>query len=189
MAVVTIPHQPYLTPEAAMEVFRRGLSGQYMVYQTHFFRRDFIVKKNRLVGVGVKLKQKPRETSFVFAHMAPSPFLEWLCGGWLVQLVLRPDLKGMEEEVRSFIERAPEFRGMAPSAGFAPAVGPGASQGTFCAVCRTPLSIGARFCFSCGTAVAVEAPEPVQAPTPAQAATYCARCGAEVPPSSRFCHG
>jgi ribosomal protein S27AE len=219
MAKVVVPFQPGLTAEEAMEIFRRGFWGKYQVYKTHFFtKRDFMVKKSRLVGVGVKLQRKPRETSFVFIHMAPSPFLEWLCGGmWFVGLWLRPEWKRMEAEVQSFIESAPEFGGTRPgAAGSALPSGQARSQLMTCASCRTPLPEGARFCQTCGAPALVAERErrpscstcgatlaedwrfcqgcgaaiPIQLEeAPAQPSQiYCAGCGIAVPASSSFCH-
>jgi hypothetical protein len=180
MAKVVVPYQPGLTAEGAMEVFRRGFRGKYHVYKTHFFlTRDFVVKRNPLVGVGVKLKSKPpRETSFVFTHMPPSPILEWLCGGWLVQLVLRPDLKRMEEETRSFIENAPEFRGTRPVVGGARSSTQDGLQPAFCTSCGAPLAGQARFCQTCGTPLPV--PEPERRPS-------CVACGFVLGENARFC--
>ena len=180
MAVVTVPYQPGLTAEAAMEIFRRGFWGKYQVYKTHFFtKRDFIVKKSRLVGVGVKLQRKPRETSFVFIHMAPSPFLEWLGGGmWFVGLWLRPEWKRMEAEVRSFIESAPEFGGTRPAVGVARPLTLDGLQPAFCTSCGAPLADNALFCHVCGTPAPV--PEPKRRPS-------CSACGAALGENARFC--
>ena len=179
MAKVEIPYQPGLTVDDAMEVFRRGFRGKYEVHKTSVIRRDFVVKRNALVGVGVKLKSKPpRETSFVFAHMAPSPILEWLCGGWLVQLVLRRDLKRMEEEVRSFIESAPEFKGTRPAVGVARSSTQDGLQPASCTSCGAPLAGQARFCQTCGTPLPV--PEPERRPS-------CAACGFVLGENARFC--
>jgi hypothetical protein len=181
MAIVTVPYQPELTAEGAMEIFRRGFWGKYQVYKTHFFtKRDFMVKKSRLVGVGVKLQRKPRETSFVFIHMAPSPFFEWLCGGmWFVGLWLRPEWKRMEAEVRSFIESTPEFAGTRSVLAVAAPVAQHGIRPAFCTSCSAPISGQARFCQSCGAPVPI--PEPERRPS-------CAACGAPFGENARFCH-
>jgi hypothetical protein len=160
MAIVEIPYQPGLTADGAMEVFRRGFGGKYHVYKTHFFlRRDFVVKRNPLIGVGVKLTQKPGETRFVYTYMIPSPLLalpsSLLLGGVLHFLILRPSSKALEAEVRSFIENAPEFRGAQPINGGARSFTQDGLQLVFCTSCGTPLAGQARFCQACGAPVSV----------------------------------
>jgi hypothetical protein len=119
MVKVTIGYHPELTPQAAMEIFQKHFAAKYRVSKIKRVRtRDFIVKKNPLIGVLVGLKQKEDSTSFDFHADAPSAMLAILF--WLILalipalliyfIVLRPRLKEMEREIKSFIENAPEFK-------------------------------------------------------------------------------
>jgi predicted amidophosphoribosyltransferase len=186
VAIVTVPYQPYLTAEPAMEVFRREFRGRYQIYKTHFyFTRDFIVKKNAFIGVSVKLKQEPGKTSFVFTYTQPSPLLVMICSlliaGLVLLLILRASHKELEAEVQSFIENAPEFWGARPgAAGSALPSGQARSQLMTCASCRTPLPEGARFCQTCGAPALVVERE--RRPS-------CSTCGATLAEDWRFCQG
>lgn len=110
MATVTVAHHPELTVEGAMEVFRSHFAGRYDVYKTAFLKRDFVVKKSGWTGVGVKLQQEANATTFVFTPLMPSMILQLLAGGLISYLFLRPSWKALEDEVRSFIENAADFR-------------------------------------------------------------------------------
>ena len=113
MAVVAVGHHPELTAEKAMEIFRKHFTGKYEVYMTRVVGVDFIVKKSACVGVSVRLKQEASKTSFVFNYFTPSALLRVLFagfGGLIGVLILRLSLKKVENEVRSFIEGAAEFK-------------------------------------------------------------------------------
>ena len=124
MATATVDHHPELTKERALEVFERHFGDEYEVYETDGlidkWHRDFIVEKSDWTGVWVKLKQKQNHTIFVFTAFIPNGWLEFLFGFgsllaagipyFLAHVVLWPSRKAMEEEVRSFIENAPEFK-------------------------------------------------------------------------------
>lgn len=113
MAKVTIGHHPELTPEAAMGVFRKHFAEKYEVYKA-LIGKNFIVKKSGWTGFGVALKQQKDSTSFRFSWSPPSTFVWFLCAGLIPLLIvwvfLRPTLKAMEDEIKSFIENAPEFK-------------------------------------------------------------------------------
>ena len=110
MAVVTIGHHPELTAEEAMKVFQRHFTGKYVVYHVKGLGRDFAVKKSAWVGVSVKLKQEERKTSFVFTYYLPSTVLRAFFSGLIQMLILRSSYKAIENEVKSFIESAEEFK-------------------------------------------------------------------------------
>ena len=114
MAEVTVGHYPEWTVKSAMEVFRRHFAGKYDVYEFPSSwlmgqlgrRRDFIVKKSGWTAVGVRLKQEPNATSFVFTPYVPSVTCQflWFLGGLLPGYVLlRPGWQALEDEVRSFL--------------------------------------------------------------------------------------
>lgn len=112
MAVVTIKHRPELTAERAMEIFREGFAGKYEVYKWNRAGgvRDFMVKKSNLIGVAVTLKQEKDRTSFIFVDTPPSVFMFLLVGGALYSLIARSRYAELMNEVKKFIETAPEFR-------------------------------------------------------------------------------
>lgn len=93
-----------------MKIFQKHFTGKYEVYMTKLLGTDFVVKKSAWVGVAVKLKQKAAKTSFVFNYLIPSALIRVLFAGLITVLILRSSLKTMENEVRSFIEGAAEFK-------------------------------------------------------------------------------
>ncbi len=112
MAEVTIKHKPDLTAEKAMNTFQKGFTGKYQVYK--WTRpgglRDFVVKKNNLVGVAVKLKQDKEKTSFTFVDIIPSMLMTLMFAGLWYALFSRSSYKAMVNEVKVFIENEAEFK-------------------------------------------------------------------------------
>jgi len=109
MAIVTIPHNPELTKEQAIEAFQRHFAGSYEVYPTKLRKRDLVVKKSNWSGVGVRLKQEKEKTCFVFTAMMPNVIMQVLFGGLFSYAILRSEWKRLEAEVTEFIDSAPEF--------------------------------------------------------------------------------
>ncbi len=111
MAVVTIKHHPELTAEAAMTVFQKGFAGKYEVYKWNRpgGAKDFVVKKSNLIGVAVKLKHEKDKTGFTFVDFIPSMLMTLLIAGVLYSLFSRSSYQAMMNEVKTFIENAPEF--------------------------------------------------------------------------------
>ena len=111
MAVADIGHHPELTAEAAMEIFKEGFAGKYEV--SKWTRpggvRDFVIIKNSLIGVAVKLKQGKDKTSFVYADTIPSMLMTLLLAGVWYVLINRSSYDAMMNDVKTFIENAPEF--------------------------------------------------------------------------------
>jgi hypothetical protein len=112
MAVVTIGHHPELTAEAAMSVFQKGFTGKYEVYKWNRpgGARDFVVKKSSLIGVAVKVKQDKEKTGFTFVDFIPSALMTFLVAGVWYALFARSSYQAMMNEVKTFIENAPEFK-------------------------------------------------------------------------------
>jgi hypothetical protein len=119
MSIVTVGHHPELTAEAAREVFQRHFADKYKVYKR--FAWDIVVEKSPWAGAGVKLKQETGKTKFDVVRCLPSVlrgcllvFFGLMTLGLLyflfVWLFVRPRQKAMEEEVKSFIESAEEFK-------------------------------------------------------------------------------
>jgi len=192
MAEVTIPYQPQLTTETAMEVFTKYFAGRYKVEKYGLqVGRSFILRKNAFVGVTVGLRRREDISVLVFTGTVPFPgmlalfplALLGLVPYFAVFLILRSNWKPLEEEVREFTESAPEFRGAWPATDIAL---PTRIGSVTCASCGTPLAENAQFCQTCGAAALVPKPEE----TPAQAGqVYCSECGAAITASGRFCHG
>ncbi len=112
MAEVTVGHHPELIAEEAMKVFQRHFS-EYEVYKSPLLsgvvvKRDFAIKKSAWIGVSVALKQEPGKTSFVITYFIPS-LIRNAFGGLFAMLFRRSRYKAMENEVKSFIEKAEEF--------------------------------------------------------------------------------
>jgi len=112
MAVAMIAHKPDLTKEQTMDVFRRYFSGRYEVEPFSGPLRDFIVIKNALVGVGLKLEQDEHATKLIYTGNAPRPWAAALIGASLgiLTLLTMPLYNGLTKEVRECIETSPEFR-------------------------------------------------------------------------------
>jgi hypothetical protein len=111
MAKVTVGHHPELTLEEAMKVFQRHFTGKYVVYMYKLLGiKRIVVKKSAWLGVIVVLKQKKGKTSFVFNYFTPSGLLRGLFFGLILILILRPRYEAMEDEVKSFLESAVEFK-------------------------------------------------------------------------------
>lgn len=115
----TVSHHPELTPQTAMEIFQKHFSGKYKVRKIkRTIARDFIICKSPLIGIRVKLNQREGSTSFLFDGDAPNALLAvlfWLCLGIVIAIIiylaaLKPRLKEMENEVKQYIEQAPEFQ-------------------------------------------------------------------------------
>lgn len=115
---VTVAHHPELTPQTAMEIFQKHFGNRYRVRKIHrTIARDFIICKSSLTGIRVKLEQREGSTSFIFDGEAPNALLAilfWLCLGIAIAIivyltVLKPRLQEMEDEVRQYLEQAPEF--------------------------------------------------------------------------------
>jgi hypothetical protein len=116
---VTVAYHPELTPADAIDIFRKHFSGEYNVHKMRrTMARDFIICKSTLVGVRVKLEQEEGKTSFIFDGDAPNAlaalffwmFLFIIPAMVIYLIVLKPKLRAMEAEVKSYIENAPEFK-------------------------------------------------------------------------------
>ena len=112
MAVVHVKQHSDLTAEKAMEIFKKGFAGKYEVYKWNRPGgvRDFVVKKSSLIAVAVKLKQEKDKTSFTFVDFIPSALMTFLFVGVLYSLLSRSSYRAMVNEVKTFIENAPEFK-------------------------------------------------------------------------------
>lgn len=106
MAVTTIAHKPELTKEQAQQIFTKHFEGKYAVEDFKGFLRDFMVVKNPFVGVAIKLEQTGSETKFVYAGLAPRIWARLLFGA-LIGMFL---WNGLTNEVKEFMETAPEFK-------------------------------------------------------------------------------
>ena len=109
MATITIGYRPDLTPERAMQIFAEHFGRRCEVTTTWIRNRDFVVKKSAWTGVGVRVKQEKDATTFVFTAVMPSLFWQFLFGGVIAYLLLRPQWKDLEAEVAAFIEHNPAF--------------------------------------------------------------------------------
>jgi len=106
MAVATIAHKPDLTKEQLQDIFAKHYAGKYAVKPFRGLFRDFVIEKNPWVGVAVKLQQSESETKIVYAGLAPYWWARVLLGS-LVGIFL---WNGLTNDVKQFIETAPEFK-------------------------------------------------------------------------------
>lgn len=108
MAVSTVAHKPDLTKEQVREIFRAHFEPRCRIeeWKSPLVARDFVVVKNPFVGVAVKLEQGQTDTKFVYGGVAPRVWARLLFSG-LLSIFL---WNGLTNEVRQFIESAPEFK-------------------------------------------------------------------------------
>jgi len=105
MAKIEIKHNPHLTKENLMELFREHFNGKYEVYMTKTIGNDFVVKKSRMAGVFLKLKQKGQKTQILYTRAAPSAIFRAL---FLLPVFLAS--RDVQKDVKTFLETAPEFK-------------------------------------------------------------------------------
>ena len=107
MGVKKIAHHPEMTWEQAMEVFKKEFGDRYKVYSAKRTpMRDFVVQKNGFVGVSMRLVQTKDETKLVYSGFSPS-LLARMVVGPLIAIFF---WNALTNEIKAFIERAPEFR-------------------------------------------------------------------------------
>jgi hypothetical protein len=110
VAVTKIAYKPGLTKDEAQEIFRRQFEPRYSVENWKGASvgapRDFVLNKNPFVGIAVKLQQSDGETKFVYTGYAPKLWARMLFTGLISFLIWN----GPTNEVREFIESAPEFQ-------------------------------------------------------------------------------
>ena len=125
MAAITVAHHPELTPEGALEVFRRHLDDRYDVHAPSGFekwlsgRPHLVVRKTRWAAVAIWLRQnqKKNTTSFRFSGMIPPIALlgaVFAVAGILITylsawLLLRASWRAIEADIALVIESASEF--------------------------------------------------------------------------------
>jgi hypothetical protein len=110
VAVTSIAHKPDLTAQQTKEIFSRHFGAKYKVEDwkgpSVGFSRDFVVVKNPFVGVAIKLEQAQDTTKFVYAGLCPRVWARLLLGGLVGFLFWA----GITNEMKEFMETAPEFR-------------------------------------------------------------------------------
>jgi hypothetical protein len=107
MGVMKIAHHPEMTWEQTMEVFKKEFGDRYKVHSLKRTpMRDFVVQKNGLVGVSMRLVQTKDETKLVYSGFSPS-LLARLLVGPLIAIFF---WNALTNEIKAFIARAPEFR-------------------------------------------------------------------------------
>ena len=89
-----------------MEVFNKEFGGRYKVYSLKRTpRRDFVVQRNGFVGVSMRLEQTKDETKLVYSGFSPSVMARMVVG----PLIAIFFWNALTNEIKAFIERAPEF--------------------------------------------------------------------------------
>jgi hypothetical protein len=111
MPKITLRHNPELTAEKVMEIFKKQFQGKYEIYATRLIGADLIIKKSAWTGVSVKLKQAEGQTILKYGAMAPSAGVRMLFYALIPILILYfVSWKKMQNEIKSFVENAPEFK-------------------------------------------------------------------------------
>ena len=105
MGVRTITHNPELTKEQVREAFERHFA-KYKIGKTHAVRRDFQVVKNPFVALSIGLEQTNKETKIVYSGFTPRWWASLFFGPLLGYIFWR----GLTNEVKAFIDTAPEFQ-------------------------------------------------------------------------------
>ena len=123
MTTVAVAHHPELTPEGALEVFRRHLDDRYDIHAAtgvdKWFsgRPHIVVRKTRWAAVAVWLIQKKEATSFRFSGMQPPEtvvgvvfaVVGLLIAYLIAWMTLRSSWKAIEADIASVLDSAPEF--------------------------------------------------------------------------------
>jgi hypothetical protein len=105
MGVRTVAHNPDLTREQFREAFERHFA-RYKIEKTRAIRRDFQVVKNPFVAVSIGLEQTNKETKIVYSGFTPRWWASLFFGPLLGYILWR----GLTNEVKAFIDTAPEFQ-------------------------------------------------------------------------------
>ena len=108
MAVTTIAHKPNLTKEEVRSIFEREFGSKYSLAEWRGrprSQRDFMVVKSNFVAMTVKLEQAANETKLIYSGFTPKFWARLLVGG-IASMFL---WNAMTNEVKQFIETAPEF--------------------------------------------------------------------------------
>jgi hypothetical protein len=74
MAKFEIAHNPELTQDQLLELFKNEFKGKYEVYYTQMTNRFFVVKNTNVSGAAVRLIQKKNKTLINYFRFAPSAF-------------------------------------------------------------------------------------------------------------------
>jgi len=121
MAKVKLRHNPELTVEQVMQIFRDRFGDRYKIYRIKVRRGLFMVKKSAWTGVRVTLVQTKEPTHFKLGGDIPSVTLRILLFFCALIPALWPALfvflyiwhsksiKPLLSEVKQFIAAAPEF--------------------------------------------------------------------------------
>ncbi len=127
MPSVTISHKPDLTVEEVADIFEDHFGDKYEVYakgegKTPLFGpKDVVVKESEWIAIAVGLKQSRDRTSFNFGSVVPAllgltgllGFLFLPFAGLILaptRLLLMIPANRLHNEVKDFIENAPEFK-------------------------------------------------------------------------------
>jgi len=112
---IEVKHNPRLTREYAVAVFRHTLLGKYKVVHANliFGSQEFFVTQSQKIGVRVKLKQKKDKTLFHLAWVTPGIIRRWLLFIFAFVLersspIIEKDQTIMEEVIK-VIKECPEF--------------------------------------------------------------------------------
>lgn len=111
MAKMIVKYDPTLTPDKALAIFSKHFGQKYELYSTKLIGADFVLKKSGWSGISFKIRQKTGQTIIQFGCFSPSAFVRLLQLGIIPLIILHfVSWKKLEQEVRDFILRAPEFK-------------------------------------------------------------------------------
>jgi len=111
LAKVNIGHNPNLTQEKAIEIFRKHL--QFEVTTKKVWGNYFLVLKNNLVSAAIKIKQKEDKTILEvrgYIHEFYMRFLLILFGFLPYYIVWLGPAASFANEIAKFIETCPDFK-------------------------------------------------------------------------------
>ena len=98
-----------LTADDVRMVLARRFESQYDVYKTRMPFMDFIIKKNGLIGVGVRVRNESDGTSLTLRPLTPSKLAFFALHQWVWSLLLRGKWESLEYEIQTASAKEPEF--------------------------------------------------------------------------------
>jgi hypothetical protein len=101
--------KPGMDTEKAVEIFKAKFGDKYKVYLNKL--KAGVIKKSPAVGIVFAVKQKEGKTILNYNPFAPNAAVRFLTLGIIPMIILyMTGWKKLQEEVKAFVDTAPEFQ-------------------------------------------------------------------------------